>query len=60
MKDFEDAVQASAAELNEIENVITRKVNDYSKSRLKIYTPKEFLKQLKYVYPPHPPSYHAI
>jgi predicted nucleic acid-binding protein len=44
MKDFEDAVQASAAELNEMELIITRNKNDFKNTSLKVLTPKEFLK----------------
>jgi predicted nucleic acid-binding protein len=43
-KDFEDAVQASAAELNEMELIITRNKNDFKNTSLKVLTPKEFLK----------------
>ena len=47
MKDFEDAVQTSAAELNEIEVIITRNKNDFTDTSLKIMTPKEFLADFK-------------
>ena len=43
MKDFEDAVQASAAQLNDIEVIITRNKEDFNNTFLKIMTPKEFL-----------------
>lgn len=48
MKDFEDAVQAVASELNEIEVVITRNKTDFTNAKIKIMTPKEFLMDLKY------------
>ncbi len=47
IKDFEDAIQISAAEFNDIDCIITRNVDDYSNSNLKIYSPEEFLKSLK-------------
>lgn len=43
MKDFEDAVQTSAAELNDIEIIITRNKKDFTNTSLKILTPNEFL-----------------
>lgn len=43
LKDFEDAIQASAAELNEIEIIITRNKKDFENTALMIFTPKEFL-----------------
>lgn len=36
MNDFEDAVQASASELNDIEVIITRNKNDFDNARLKL------------------------
>jgi len=47
MKDFEDAVQASASELNGIEMIITRNKDDFVNARLEIATPQEFLTGLK-------------
>jgi len=44
MQDFEDAIQICAAELNEIEVIITRNKKDFTNTSLKILTPKEFLK----------------
>ena len=41
MKDFEDALQASAAELNKIEIIITRNKKDFTNSPVKVLTPKE-------------------
>jgi predicted nucleic acid-binding protein len=43
MKDFEDAVQASAAMCNEIKIIITRNKTDFSRSGLEVFTPAEFL-----------------
>lgn len=42
--DFEDAVQISASEYNEIEIIITRNKSDFVNTSLEIFTPKEFLK----------------
>ena len=47
MKDFEDAVQASASELNGIEVIITRNKGDFANARLKVATPEEFLADLQ-------------
>jgi predicted nucleic acid-binding protein len=47
MKDFEDAVQASASEANEIEIILTRNKDDFKHASLRIITPKEFLASLK-------------
>jgi len=44
MQDFEDAIQTCAAELNEIEVIITRNIKDFTNTSLKILTPREFLK----------------
>lgn len=43
MQDFEDTIQTCAAELNEIEVIVTRNKKDFSNTSLKILTPKEFL-----------------
>lgn len=43
LKDFEDAVQVSAAEYNEIGIIVTRNKSDFSNSSLEILTPKEFI-----------------
>jgi predicted nucleic acid-binding protein len=43
LKDFEDAVQASAAKLNDIEIIITRNKSDFKNITLAILTPAEFL-----------------
>lgn len=42
-KDFEDAIQIFAAELNDIEIIITRNEKDFSESDLQIISPGEFL-----------------
>lgn len=47
LKDFEDAVQVSAAEYNEIEIIITRNKSDFLDSGLEILTPKELIENLK-------------
>ena len=44
-KDFEDAIQNYAAELNvEIEAIITRNENDYKLSKLSVFSPSDFLR----------------
>ncbi|MET4082258.1 putative nucleic acid-binding protein [Pedobacter sp. UYP30] len=43
--DFEDAVQNAAAELNQIDIIVTRNVKDFNKSQIPTLTPTEFLKQ---------------
>lgn len=43
MKDFEDAVQATAAQRNGIEVIITRNKDDFADSGLKVFAPDEFL-----------------
>ena len=42
-RDFEDAVQYSVAQLNEIDAIITRNVEDYKQSEIKVYTPEEIV-----------------
>ena len=46
MTDFEDAVQATAAQDCEIDIVITRDKTDFHDSGLNVYSPEEFLKTL--------------
>lgn len=41
--DFEDAVQISAAEFNEINTIITRNKSDFVNTAIQILTPVEFL-----------------
>jgi predicted nucleic acid-binding protein len=44
-KDFEDALQNYAAEINgEVEIILTRNVKDYKNSALSVMTPADFLK----------------
>ena len=44
-KDFEDALQNYAAEINgEISLIITRNTKDYKKSELGVMSPEDFLK----------------
>jgi hypothetical protein len=43
MKDFEDAMQASASKLNGIEVIITRNKSDFVNAQIKIASPREFL-----------------
>lgn len=44
--DFEDALQYySAKSVSEIEIIITRNIKDFSKSKLPVYTPVQFLNQ---------------
>ena len=46
-KDFEDALQNYAAELNgKIDIIVTRNTKDYKKSELGIMNPEEFLKSI--------------
>lgn len=45
MKDFEDAVQIAAAELNEIDCIVTRNEKDFIDSPVKVYNPKEFVEK---------------
>jgi len=42
-KDFEDALQNYCAEEANLTFIITRNIDDFSKSRLYIHTPKEYL-----------------
>jgi predicted nucleic acid-binding protein len=52
MKDFEDAIQASAAELFQLDVILTRNKADFTGSAIEVLTPKEFLKkQLLFVSP---------
>jgi hypothetical protein len=43
MKDFEDAVQTSAAKFNDIEVIITRNKSDFKHTSLEIVSPEEFI-----------------
>ncbi len=42
--DYEDAILNVSAENNNLEYIVTRSKKDFVKSKLKIVTPKEFLK----------------
>lgn len=46
LKDFEDAVQTSAAEMAGIDRLITRNKRDFTQSNLQIFTPNEFIESL--------------
>jgi hypothetical protein len=47
-KDFEDALQNYAAEINgEVNVIITRNTKDYKKSNLAVMNPKEFLDRFR-------------
>ncbi len=47
-KDFEDAIQNYAAEINDkVDIIITRNTKDYKKSKLAIMNPQEFLNSKK-------------
>jgi len=43
MKDFEDAIQSSAAKIHQIDLILTRNKNDFKDTTIKVLTPKEFL-----------------
>ncbi|TCD10223.1 PIN domain-containing protein [Pedobacter frigidisoli] len=45
--DFEDAVQNAAAELNQIDIIITRNTQDFINSKIRVLTPTEFLEKYK-------------
>ncbi len=47
IKDFEDAVQIETAKQNDIETVITRNQKDFENPGMKIYSPDEFINELK-------------
>jgi predicted nucleic acid-binding protein len=42
--DFEDAVQYFTAIENKMDYIITRNIEDYKKSTIKVYTPSQYLK----------------
>ncbi len=46
LDDFEDAMQASAAQLNEIDIIITRNQKDFNNIGLSVQSPAEFLAEL--------------
>jgi len=43
MKDFEDAIQVSAAKNNKIRIIVTRNKQDFHDSDLEVYTPEELV-----------------
>ena len=45
--DFEDSVQNAVAESHDYDAIITRNKNDYKKSNLKVFSPAEFLEEIK-------------
>ncbi len=47
MKDFEDAIQVSAADYNEIDVIITRNKQDFTGCDLQVLTPSEFIAAVK-------------
>ena len=44
-KDFEDAVQYTVAESNNVDCIITRNQKDYEEDQIPAYTPQEFIKK---------------
>ena len=46
LKDFEDSIQLACATLNQLDGVVTRDHQDFSGSKLPIYSPAELLNQL--------------
>jgi len=46
IKDFEDAVQVTSAEFNEIEAIITRNEKDFQGSNLEILSAKELIQKI--------------
>jgi predicted nucleic acid-binding protein len=44
LSDFEDVVQNAAAELNQIDLIVTRNVKDFVGSKIVVQTPTDFLK----------------
>lgn len=44
--DFEDAVMIETAQRTEVDCIVTRNLDDFSKSPIRVYTPKEFLEIL--------------
>jgi predicted nucleic acid-binding protein len=44
--DFEDAVQNCVAQRNGIDIIVTRNVKDYEQSKMKIFSPADFLKNI--------------
>ena len=47
MKDFEDAVQVSAATFAEIEYIVTRNTRDFDSALLPVYDPANFIEMIR-------------
>ena len=47
MKDFEDAIQISAAQSFNVDCIITRNKKDFKDIRMEVFTPSEFLERQK-------------
>lgn len=47
LNDFEDAIQAAAADFQGIDIVVTRNVKDFSQSKIKAIAPPDFLRKFK-------------
>ena len=46
MKDFEDAIQVSAADLRDIKIIVTRNPRDFNNCGLEVYTPDELIETI--------------
>ncbi len=46
-KDFEDAIQCFTAVTENVDSLITRNIKDYKSSKIKVYTPEEYLQIMK-------------
>ena len=44
VKDYEDAVISCCAKRNQMDNIVTRNIRDYEKSKVKALLPDEFIK----------------
>lgn len=44
MKDYEDAVISCCAKRNQMDNIVTRNIRDYEKSKVKALLPDELIK----------------
>ena len=47
MKDFEDAVQTETAKQFDIHTIVTRNKKDFKSSNLKVFSPDEYINELK-------------
>ena len=50
--DFEDALQNFSAVENQCEYIITRNIQDYKESKIKVILPEEFIKLYQEDFPP--------